>query len=285
MRLFVLLWCAIIASVPLHHTTLEAFTLPSTIKILPDIFWNISNPIFRRNNTDHIIDVNQEDSDSPFGYDQINIICPFYDRTLVPNKKDTEQYVIYHVTKVEFDTCMIRTRHPKIIAQCNNPYTRVYQTISFRSFNPMPWALDYLPGKDYYFISTSSKEDLGLRIGAMCHSNNMKLVFKVGKRHQEKSTPLSDSSNSGLANSGESSITEQRRMGSSKGDEIDSPDNDGLLPNGVNRKKVTPKRGNQGRRNRSRKKNRERKNKVKRKGDRKKNNGKAKNINQENNNV
>jgi hypothetical protein len=40
-----LMWCAIIASVPVHHNGLEAFALPSTIKRLPDIFWTTSNPM------------------------------------------------------------------------------------------------------------------------------------------------------------------------------------------------------------------------------------------------
>ena len=56
-----------------------------------------------------------------------------------------------------------------------------------RSFSPTPGALEYHPGKDYYFISTSSKGDLHLKAGGMCRSNNMKLVFKVADA--SKSTP------------------------------------------------------------------------------------------------
>merc|ERR1712080_236626 len=95
-----------------------------------------------------------------------------------------EQFVIYHVTKEEYDTCYIRSQRPRIIAQCNTPYRPLSYPISFRSFTPMPNALEYKPGRDYHFISTSSKDDLHLRIGGMCLSNNMKIVFKVGLRHQ-----------------------------------------------------------------------------------------------------
>ena len=55
---------------------------------LPDIYWNSSNPIFRIDNTDHIIDVNQ--------YDQVNIVCPFYEK--MPSAK-IESYVVYNVSK------------------------------------------------------------------------------------------------------------------------------------------------------------------------------------------
>ena len=123
--------------------------------------------------------MNQEDTGNPFDYDQINIICPVYDETLFPNREDTEQFVIYHVTKEEYDTCIIRSRRPRIIAQCSNPYKRSVFTISFRSFSPTPNAIEYQAGKDYYFMSTSSKQDLRGRSGGMCRSHNMKLVFKV----------------------------------------------------------------------------------------------------------
>ena len=38
------------------------------------LHWNSSNPIFRIDNTDHIVDVNS--GNLPFEYDQLNIICP-----------------------------------------------------------------------------------------------------------------------------------------------------------------------------------------------------------------
>ena len=40
------------------------------------VHWNTSNPIFRIDNTDHIIDVNH--GNKPWEYDQVNIICPNY---------------------------------------------------------------------------------------------------------------------------------------------------------------------------------------------------------------
>ena len=69
--------------------------------------------------------------------------------------------------------------HPKIVARCDTPYSLRLFTFSFRSFSPTPGAMEFKPGKDYYFISTSSKRDLANRFKGMCYTHNMKVVFKV----------------------------------------------------------------------------------------------------------
>ncbi|XP_045027325.1 ephrin-A5 isoform X3 [Daphnia magna] len=139
------------------------------------IHWNTTNPIFRIDNTDHIIDVNK--NNIPFEYDQVNIICPVY--TPGTHEDDAEKYIIYNVSKEEYDTCRITNPNPRIIAVCDKPYKLMYFTITFRSFTPQPGGLEFRPGQDYYFISTSSKDDLHRRIGGRCSSHNMKVVFKV----------------------------------------------------------------------------------------------------------
>lgn len=139
------------------------------------IHWNTTNPIFRIDNTDHIIDVNK--NNIPFEYDQVNIICPVY--TPGTHEDDAEKYIIYNVSKEEYDTCRITNPNPRIIAVCDKPYKLMYFTITFRSFTPQPGGLEFRPGQDYYFISTSSRDDLHRRIGGRCSSHNMKVVFKV----------------------------------------------------------------------------------------------------------
>ncbi|KAG8225728.1 hypothetical protein J437_LFUL008114 [Ladona fulva] len=136
---------------------------------------------FRIDNTDHIIDVNK--GNVPFEYDQVNIICPVY----MPgtHEDDAEKYIIYNVSKEEYDTCRITNPNPRRIAICDKPYKLMYFTITFRSFTPQPGGLEFQPGQDYYFISTSSKDDLHRRIGGRCSSNNMKVVFKVCCRPDE----------------------------------------------------------------------------------------------------
>ena len=63
---------------------------------------------------------------------------------------------------------------------CSNilSLTRIF-TLSFRSFSPMPNTLEFQPGQDYYFISTSSPEDVMSLSGGFCSSHNMKVMFKV----------------------------------------------------------------------------------------------------------
>ncbi|KAK7573414.1 hypothetical protein V9T40_010605 [Parthenolecanium corni] len=145
------------------------------------IHWNTSNPIFRIDNTDHIISVNQ--GNTQFDYDQVNIICPVY----APGTydKDAEKYIIYNVSKEEYDTCRITNPTPRIIAVCDKPNKLLYYTITFRPFTPQPGGLEFPPGHDYYFISTSSKDDLHRRIGGRCATNNMKVIFKVCCRPED----------------------------------------------------------------------------------------------------
>uniref|UniRef100_A0AAG5D9V9 Ephrin RBD domain-containing protein n=1 Tax=Anopheles atroparvus TaxID=41427 RepID=A0AAG5D9V9_ANOAO len=157
--------------------------------------WNTTNSIFRIDNTDHIIDVNK--GNSQFEYDQVHIICPVYEPGTFDN--ETEKYIIYNVSKVEYETCRITNHDPRIIAICDKPNKLMFFTITFRPFTPQPGGLEFLPGNDYYFISTSSKDDLHRRIGGRCTTDNMKVVFKVccsddqgqqqGNQHQHGHLP------------------------------------------------------------------------------------------------
>ncbi|KAL9873460.1 ephrin isoform 3-T6 [Glossina fuscipes fuscipes] len=144
--------------------------------------WNTSNSIFRIDNTDHIIDVNK--GNLAFEFDQVHIICPVYEPGTFDN--ETEKYIIYNVSKVEYETCRITNADPRVIAICDKPQKLMFFTITFRPFTPQPGGLEFLPGNDYYFISTSSKDDLYRRIGGRCSTNNMKVVFKVCCAPEEK---------------------------------------------------------------------------------------------------
>lgn len=149
-----------------------------------NIHWNTTNSIFRIDNTDHVFDLNK--GNAQFEYDQVNLMCPVY----APGTfdEDAEKYIIYNVSKEEYDTCRITNPNPKIIAICNKPHKLMFFTITFRPFTPQPGGLEFQPGNDYYFISTSSKDDLHRRIGGSCLSDNMKLVFRVCCRPEERSS-------------------------------------------------------------------------------------------------
>lgn len=158
--------------------------------ILPDLYWNTTNPIFLISNTDHIIDVNQGTSGQQ--HDQINIVCPKYEKG-TPNET-MERHMIYNVNKDEYDSCMITKHNPRIIAYCTDPTVGGVFTIRFRSFSPMPNALEFHSGQSYYFISTSSALNMTARAGGYCRTNNMKVVFKVADKNAAKkpSARLSD---------------------------------------------------------------------------------------------
>ena len=132
------------------------------------VFWNSSNPIFRLDNTDHIIDVNE--GNLPWEYDQLNLVCP---------QDSGEQHVIYSVSREEYNGCRVTSPRPKIVAICNKPEQFQYVTITFRNFSPTPGGMEFKPGKSYYLISTSTTRDLHRRVGGYCSTHNMKMVFKV----------------------------------------------------------------------------------------------------------
>ena len=111
------------------------------------VFWNTTNPIFRLDNTDNVVDVNV--GNLPWEYDQLNLICP---------QNSAEQHVVYSVSEEEFDTCRVSEQRPKIVAICNKPQKFQYFTITFRNFSPTPGGLEFKPGQNYFLISTSTHQ-------------------------------------------------------------------------------------------------------------------------------
>ena len=170
----------------LIHILANASTNVAAMKNVHYIHWNTSNPIFRIDNTDHIIDVNHDNK--PWEYDQVNIICPVYRPGQVPRDSDKERSIIYSVSKDEYETCRITQPNPRVIAMCNKPHELMYFTITFRSFTPTPGGMEFVPGQDYYFVSTSSKENLYQRVGGRCSTHHMKVAFKVAENIQHSTT-------------------------------------------------------------------------------------------------
>ena len=151
-------------------TLLSVSHISNALTKIHMVYWNTTNPIFRIDNTDHIVDVN--DGNLPWEYDQLNLICPH---------NSLEQHVIYSVSKEEFDNCRVTNPRPKIVAICNKPQEFMYFTITFRSFTPTPGGLEFRPGQEYYFISTANTRDIHRRVGGWCKSHNMKMIVKVAE--------------------------------------------------------------------------------------------------------
>ena len=140
------------------------------------VYWNSTNPAFSSlGNTEQIIDINKDNL--PWDYDQLHLVCP---------QNTEERHVVYSVTKKEYDTCRVINPKPKIVAICNKPESFMYFTITFRSFSPTPGGLEFKPGQDYYFISTSTQRDLHRRVGGYCQSNKMKMVFRVHEAREQR---------------------------------------------------------------------------------------------------
>ena len=148
-----------------------------------NIFWNTTNPMFRIDNTDNVIDINE--ANLPWEYDQVNLFCPTYPEGT--READMERYIIYSVSRNEYDNCRIFSPEPKVVAVCDSPHKVSFVTITFRSFTPTPGGLEFKPGHDYFFISTSSRSDLYRRANGRCSTNNMKAMFKVAKAAHERS--------------------------------------------------------------------------------------------------
>ena len=145
------------------------------------VYWNSTNPLFRIDKTDHVVDVNS--GNLPWEYDQLNLICP----------NSEEQHVIYSVSREEYMDCRVTSPRPKIVAICNRPERFLYFTITFRSFSPTPGGLEFKPGQTYYLISTSTSRDLHRRAGGYCSTHNMKMVFNVAdNRAPSVNTDLED---------------------------------------------------------------------------------------------
>lgn len=143
-----------------------------------NIHWNSTNPLFNpRMATENIIQVNG--GNHPWEYDQVNIVCPVYP----PGSPEQfqERYIIYSVTKQEYETCRIVDPNPRIIAVCDRPHELMYFTLTIRSFSPTPGAIEFRVGQSYYFLSTSSKNDIHRRVGGGCSTHNMKITLKVAE--------------------------------------------------------------------------------------------------------
>ncbi len=165
---------------------LQLVATTSSTTHIHNIHWNASNPMFRRDNDENVIDI--DGSNHQGGYDQVNIVCPVYKPG--SSLADMERYIIYSVSKEEYDTCRITQPNPKIVALCNQPQERMYFTITFRSFTPTPGGLEFSPGRDYYFISTSSRSDIHRRVGGGCSSHNMKVTFRVSPAEEVESNAI-----------------------------------------------------------------------------------------------
>ena len=162
------------AGTPLVLLALASLCQASQVR---NVYWNTTTAMASKEPM--VVTVNE--NNLPWEYDQVNLICP-----VVGEGGREEQHVIYSVDKEEFESCRVSSPRPRIVAVCNRPRRFRYFTITFRSFTPTPGALEFSPGQEYYFISTSTNTDIHRRVGGWCSSHNMKMIFKVAESETEQ---------------------------------------------------------------------------------------------------
>ena len=138
------------------------------------LHWTIENRAFRKNQNELL--VNEE---THFGqYDVLEITCPY-----------KERHIIYNVSKLEFESCRIlEPSHWQVVGFCTGKEYRFTKT--FREFSPIPRGLEFKPGHNYYFVSTSNKNNINNKFGGYCASHNMKLSMKIANTKKSLMSPL-----------------------------------------------------------------------------------------------
>ena len=86
-----------------------------------NIHWNASNPLFRIDRTDNVIDING--GNHAWEYDQVNIVCPVYKPGVSESLQ--EKYIIYSVTKEEYDSSAPSSLESQVCAHFKKTYFRV----------------------------------------------------------------------------------------------------------------------------------------------------------------
>ena len=77
-------------------------------------------------------------------------------------------------------------RNPRIVAVCDSPRKLSYFTMTFRKYSPTPNGFEFAPGRDYYLISTSSRDDLYGEDGGGCAEDNMRLRFRMRRKRKQE---------------------------------------------------------------------------------------------------
>ncbi|XP_078666740.1 ephrin-B2-like isoform X3 [Branchiostoma floridae x Branchiostoma belcheri] len=135
--------------------------------ILPDVYWNMSNNIFSGGG--YYL--------SPNMYDMVTVFCPHYE---TGSTELVEYNVLYEVDEDGYNRC--DAERGRALLRCDRPYRNrpLSLTILFQEFSPSPYGLEFKPGRDYYYISTSTGEYGGLNatVGGNC-VNGMKMKLSI----------------------------------------------------------------------------------------------------------
>lgn len=142
----------------------------------PSIQWDHRNTIFQTNY-----------SISVLRRSKLIIVCPNPATIPVLVRDSTPMEEMFEnlwiVDKPSYDACAVDTSQPqnRIAMKCDTPLELRYYTVVFQRFSANPDGLEFEPGKNYYFIATSSGKHSSLNetSGGRCSTHNMKMKIYV----------------------------------------------------------------------------------------------------------
>jgi len=107
----------------------------------------------------------------------MDIICPQYD--VDEDKANILTFVIYNVTKDEFDKCSKINSTDRLLA-CTTPSQNTKLTLKFQTFSPNPRGFIYRPGETYYLMAYNPENE---KESFPDCSNRMRMKIIVHPQH------------------------------------------------------------------------------------------------------
>jgi hypothetical protein len=77
----------------------------------------------------------------------LNILCPKY----IYDNDDPEYHSIYMVSKNEYNECNLKQKN-KLLLKCDRPHDSLKYTLYISKFSPVPDAIEFVEGMDYYIM-------------------------------------------------------------------------------------------------------------------------------------
>ena len=83
----------------------------------------------------------------------LNIICPKYAQD-TEQTEQIEYHTIYMVTRKEFDECQLNSNgnSHRLLLRCDRPFDSLKYTLYISKFSPVPDAIEFTEGKDYFIV-------------------------------------------------------------------------------------------------------------------------------------
>ena len=142
------------------------------------IDWSSSNPLFQSRPAALSVRLG----------DTIDFLCPQYNQSTNPS--NVEYNTVYLVSEIDYNLCFTKNYQPILL--CDQPFSskRSLYTLSISKYLPYPNMPEFLDGRSYYFVSTSTGDKMGIqqKFDGLCREKNLRLVVDVKKYYRRYST-------------------------------------------------------------------------------------------------